>query len=633
MEQSVFGSPILPTQESRGLITLKEINDYFSTYNPPSSSPQEEITNQEFNIIQNNPICPSVRSAINSGYDPRRVDTKGYADLVRDEFYNPEVMRTAACVADGIAYIADQTGKYDQMRQWLKDLSVIGDVSANGIAMSASTGIDKRVVIAKISIGGKEDLIHELFVGINMNSMRQWIPSFMITLAGFKCSPPIVAMGTEGTQQPKQVITYCEAKNKVNYILLEYINPSISLSEFSRTATASDWLCQFYQVELALRAAVLTNEFTHNDLHSKNVYLRTLGSPVVIPFPATQNTPQSLQSNGMINIKSDKVATIIDYGAAHIRVNGTNYGNAGLSKYGVKYNRPFPMYDSYKLLLSCALDAQRYNNTEVFAICEKIFKFFNITDSLATVLADLKYLYSLPPLVKLVNIPHDNLISFIDTNLKEYLTFIVTPGPQDKIINCNATTCTTPEQIDEKMGIYNTQPISLFDTPLSATDKLRLEPAHRRQYEALISTFSSSIPENKLWVPMSNPGYKHQVDNAVGSLDLLLQIKKYADAGASATGMNTSEGNSEYYTNTYYNLISSTEDYILSLTNVLEQDMTKLATKISGLTKVIDNGVLYYVNSQGNKVDDPELALYSPMQVSAILDFARSVKKMLFVGE
>ena len=631
MNQSVFGTPTssLPTT-GNGLITNAEINSYFQTRKPADKiqarQQQDIIAQREFQLISDNPLCPAIRS---SGLDPRRVNTTEYANLVKNEFYNPDVMRAATCVADGIIAMADNPGKYDQMRQWLKELVVVGEPSANGMALVASTGLpkDNRVIIAKISLAGKEDLIHEYFVGLVLGELRQYIPSFAMMLGAFKCSPPIVIPSTYSANisaSANEAITYCEANNKVNYILMENINPSISLAEFSRTAKPEDWLNAYYQVELALRLAFKIYQLTHYDLHAKNVWLRQLSKQVVIPF-------QGLKDLDVL-IKSNFVSTLIDYGAAHIRLKNVDYGNASelTSNYGVSYNVPFPMYDSYKLLMSCAYEATKAGNKQTVELMSVIFKFFNVIDSLESAVTDSKYFYSLPPTIKLLNVNHDDLISYINDRLADKLTFIVADPGNTEVINCASGVCTKPEQIQSRLAIAS-EPKNLFQGPLSQNDYQRLEPEHRAEYHSLMATFGKLVPNKFEWIPMANLNqYTDQVANAVKQLDLMIQIKKYASVGKSEAKKHNDNAAADYYSNSYNNLANLSATYLESLIPMISSDMEKISGRMSSLTRVVDNGVVRYTDSMGNLISDPVLLLFSADQVKAIADFVSSAKQQLF---
>ena len=152
------------------------------------------------------------------------------------------------------------------------------------------------------------DFINEYVVGLKLNSLRCKIPNFLLTYGSFHC-------GTSMNNQNK----ICNSTNKYdkeNYILLEYIKGS-SLNNVLTFGILSSFemICMLQQIMLSLAYAQDKLEFTHYDIHARNIMYTNLPSSCIYEYH--------------INDKIFKVpafgnCTIIDYGLSHVK---------GLEKY------------------------------------------------------------------------------------------------------------------------------------------------------------------------------------------------------------------------------------------------------------------------------------------------------------
>src|SRR5204863_9700256 len=135
----------------------------------------------------------------------------------------------------------------------------------------------------------------------------------------FKCSPPLAP----GGGPDKSITTYCEKRKNVNWILYENVTPNISMVDYVKQAEPVKFLDKMFQLALACRLAHRYCDFTHWDLHPGNVLIRYVSgmqdSPtILLPFP---------RKGGEIFLKTGGVASIIDYGSAHISYEGRAFGN------------------------------------------------------------------------------------------------------------------------------------------------------------------------------------------------------------------------------------------------------------------------------------------------------------------
>lgn len=163
-----------------------------------------------------------------------------------------------------------------------------------------------------------DDVLHEAFIGFYaMNNLRKYIPNFVYTYGLFR-NPCVY---------PRSI--------NCNYLLLELI-PGQVWTKFIKTATVSEFLNIFLQTCLSLNLARELYGFTHYDLHSDNIIIKKLDKPIEIRY-------------GPENIITTKlVAKIIDFGNAHVKIDGTDYGRVW-KKVNV-HNYTFWEQDIFKIL-------------------------------------------------------------------------------------------------------------------------------------------------------------------------------------------------------------------------------------------------------------------------------------------
>ena len=274
------------------------------------------------------------------------IDYKKLKKLSNQYFFDPAMMQSIMCVTNSLFYLnssEDDLTQIQRIKSWIDIKNVIGEPSAIGVAMSASLDEAKDIFVVKVpkNIDSNNDLLHEWFVGVyGTNQLRKYVPNFAYIYGGFTCSGPILERGGN-------IAAYCNLSDKlaVNYILYESIFPSISMKGYmvSRTLNFTDWLSYYLQILFSLKIAKDLIGFTHYDLHTENVLLRDLGtSKKTFHIPYKYN-------NKWYYIKTNKVATMIDFGYSHIKYKGKNFGYPGLEHYGINSEKVRPLYDAFKL--------------------------------------------------------------------------------------------------------------------------------------------------------------------------------------------------------------------------------------------------------------------------------------------
>jgi hypothetical protein len=335
-----------------------------------------------------------------------------------NELYNDDVLNATKCVVNSMFYT--NTDKDDltynfYIKQYINNLTKIGEKSNIGFAFNADFGISKQsnglfgnsngiashmFIIKTIQdINFDDDLLHELMVGLyGTNRLRKAIPNFAYIYGGFKCSPPIFGKGNEVSDWCKQSrgVLGMNNENMVNYIIYENVNPSISINDFTKTCSVTDFLNIFLQILYALDYAHKTIDFTHYDLHSGNILLR-------IPDP---NEPDKLYQilykteNGWEYITTKYIPTFIDYGMSHCKNEALkkyeNIDDLGVFNFldlSVNPDRSWIMYDVYKILVSVYIDAFNNKNNPVIDVIEYIYKFFNYEDDIYKLIKEQVSLY------------------------------------------------------------------------------------------------------------------------------------------------------------------------------------------------------------------------------------------------
>lgn len=301
------------------------------------------------------------------------VNPDKYKQIISDQFYDPAVMRAAMCVADSIFYTQPiQSGAVaanQRIREWIRNLRQIGAESVEGYALRADFEDADSVFIVKAPRNPENaELIHELFVGIQLNSLRSLVPNFAYVFGGFKCSPPVI-------DATKDVVAWCNnTAVSVHYVLYENIAPAKSMREYVANCTFSQWLDKYLQILYALNIAQEKKDFTHYDLHDENVLVRDIGEN-------SFSIPYETERNGTEYLLTDGIATVIDYGFSHVQYKGQHYGVWDKMAWGVFPRRSFPLHDAYKLLLMSMRSMKAAGNTDCYNGATQILRFFNSAES------------------------------------------------------------------------------------------------------------------------------------------------------------------------------------------------------------------------------------------------------------
>lgn len=390
-------------------------------------------------------LCPIV-DKVNEGLIS--LDQSKIKDTSTKQYYNSQAMTALTCSVNSMVYlppISSGLQQSDKIRRWFDRLMKIGMESNQGVALTEYVNKTKDLIIIKANKDpNNPSLTHELFVGFyGINQLRKIIPNFSMLLGGFKCSPPVIDPKTN------KVVNWCMSGGKqIQYVMYEYIYPSVSFVDYIQTATIKQFLSGYLQVLYSLKVALKTCDFTHYDLHTDNILMREVENKLFqIEYPT---------ENGIEYIEADRVATFIDYGSSHIKYMGNSVGETYFYHVGINPDYSNLMYDAYKLLMSLGV-ATVSTNPVVFEEVRKIFTFFNTVEPLEQAI-DLQYgnMYAFP----YIDLSIDELIKFIRTNCD---CSFITPRPHLPIETCTSSCLTLEETLLRAGFTEKVVPTNLFD--------------------------------------------------------------------------------------------------------------------------------------------------------------------------
>jgi hypothetical protein len=255
----------------------------------------------------------------------------------------PSVHDDLKCVVEASLYVPENSMVTVRQlaRTTFSNLKRIGRESTVGYVFASDFHGEHNIFAIKTAkeaaVGETDDLIHEVFIAFYCtNKLRLQIPNFMFIYGYFSCSY---------ISEPNDV--WCRSSGNSLYLLMEYV-PGVTLVDFvySSTVKVSQFMQVYIQVLGALALAYEEYQFTHYDLHTGNVIVRSFDADVAVPV----STPF-----GMQYLSTRLVPYIIDFGLSHIVYKGESFGPIGFEGYGIE-NNAFPMYDALKLLVGM------YNN-------------------------------------------------------------------------------------------------------------------------------------------------------------------------------------------------------------------------------------------------------------------------------
>jgi len=208
-------------------------------------------------------------------------------------------------------------------------ITLLSDKSVQGIIYNLNINNLSELYVLKTTKNSQNniDLLHEYFIGLQINKLRETIPNFIYTFYGFSSGDIYKTDESKLYDKPE-----------VNNILLEKINGKTLKNA---DMNLYEYFNCYIQLACALYLAYEKFKFTHYDLHHDNVIIRKLDKYVNLKY----------KINGKdIYIYTDKIYTIIDYGFSYININNTNYGVYDFINHDIYPDKPNIYFDFNKLL-------------------------------------------------------------------------------------------------------------------------------------------------------------------------------------------------------------------------------------------------------------------------------------------
>lgn len=405
------------------------------------------------------------------------MDEQALGKKLSSNFDNPNVMRVGKCVTESIT-----KGKYykaldgesaanvevaNNISNWFTSQKQIGAESVYGIAMSTSLKSLGGMAILKAPKDPKStDLIHEIFIGMHgTNDARKDIPNFAYIYGGFKCPPPVVDPKT------KEVVSLCgNSENPdVQYVIYENIAPGNSMKDMAAAIGPMEYLSAILQIALATEYGALNFGWTHFDLHDENVILRDVSGVIASRNPEKDFYIRYPIDGKEIYVRSNRVATIIDYGRSHITSNGKDYGFF-VMRAGVYPDTVYPMFDVYKFLMFSVYSILQSNGRDdTLEVANALYSYFNTTQHVIDAAKEQrKAFYNLPYSDRATSLNISGFISHARRMMPDMMDnlYVTDPARLEKleVLGCSGLsgTCSTIQGVLKGVGLDKIRPTSVL---------------------------------------------------------------------------------------------------------------------------------------------------------------------------
>lgn len=290
----------------------------------------------------------------------------------------------------------------------------------------------------KLPVGNTEasidDLRHEAVVALfGTNRVRRMVPNFKLVYAytigkipskQTKARPvapvPSSPRRRRGVIVPKRGGGAKNTPPLPSLIIEQYPGTCITLTEAIKTFlldSPKDFYAIIMQLVYALKVASEEIEFTHYDMHAGNVELYPIPN---VEKDATCYIPYM---HGSVFVAAKHVAAITNCGFSHFTVPNSDKrnvafgfaakGRSELVSIGIFRDRPNPMTDVYRLLITsgvAALEAAKDGTgSELIGLISALIQYFNQSETLQEIIANQKETYYYLPLT-----PNARALSFED---------------------------------------------------------------------------------------------------------------------------------------------------------------------------------------------------------------------------
>lgn len=285
--------------------------------------------------------------------------------VMNDDFLNNDKLHCISMMIEYMLYwtsknisINESNKRYDFINYFMNNVNQIlpnmihkNTKSAHGYVIFSDFIKVKNKIVIKTPKTNEEirNMLFEYYIGSRfINKLRNKTPNFMYTYGIFMCNPLINTNKTVGDDKVSMSsVNFCNDDNKNNiYLLFEKIDGSNLHEYIMEIKTEQDLdnlINSIIQIIISLDIAQKEGQYVHNDLHSENVMLRKIKTPIEYNY---------IVGKSKYKMKLNYIATIIDYGMNRFVENNIPLGVTISEKYDLYPFKNSIGTDLYKLLIS-----------------------------------------------------------------------------------------------------------------------------------------------------------------------------------------------------------------------------------------------------------------------------------------
>lgn len=402
------------------------------------------------------------------------IDTDKLTKEVENNFYNPNLIDANICISEALALV-----NKDHINSYLTNLKKL----AAGIQGTTFTTdfINKHNSIFVIKerqdnykysdpnipddIGSK----HEAFVGMKMCELRKLIPNFSCVYAYFKCMGDIKSD------------LLCLGNSVNSHIIYEKISPTLNFKDIY----PEDFMKYFIQLLYALKVANEKLNFTHYDLHHENVLFKYLPEEIIIHYPT---------SKGVVSIKTNVIATIIDYGYAFIQIGDEKFGiDKNMQNVSTFNDRSFIIYDVFKFLCFSL-----YENKKLYPILPLLSYFIGNDDPISFLDNCREYYFSVPYNDVTKNFDMDDFIQYCLQTMENmgYSSPIIDGDFYEKSLSCYFEKCESFPEVLKSINLEIGNPLPYSNDVSIVLDILSTLEKESTEYTQYLFNIIENYPNS-----------------------------------------------------------------------------------------------------------------------------------------
>lgn len=350
------------------------------------------------------------------------------------------------------------------LSEWVNDITVLSQ-GQYGITSKASIKYIENSLAIKQSkdIHNQDDIIHEFFVGTLMNTLRKDLPNFVFTLGFFSCD--------------NSISRFCQTLGNNYKLLLEYINgKNLKTMIKEKKMTKVQFINIILQIFFSLEYAETKYKFVHNDLHTENIIVRQLRTDQIISYNI---------AGAQINIVTDMIPVIIDYGMSRIEYNNKPFGIKVMPQYGIEYTLYKPGIDVFRICCSILNDIgsdTHYDDVSKL-LYNNIIQFLSERDS-KKIIKNRKYEnYCFPALGD----------SIVNVNAGEFIENMLSTGSLTNLIELNINI------IPKGYTFFNQKCDSISDIKKKVFEKSPKKACSGNDWEKLSGGWKDKYGKERYW--------------------------------------------------------------------------------------------------------------------------------------